>query len=694
MHTPRLASCLLVLAGCSVMGCNQTSMLRSNSLSSTKTVASVGDKTLPIVAGEPGTGTATRAETEQLDLSPASGSNLSGRVLDDQGKPVPNARVRLVVGGAPAGRDNYATTDRAGGFTLRGLRAGRSYTLIAESQGEDGMMSGRAAAKAPQTDVRIQVAVHASTAEPKSMSIRPARSRVEAPLDPDEGTEEGFPLMIKPGAIPADDDGKEPPAEEAASLSPKSNRQSVTRVAATSSAPIKAGWNVTERPASSRPNATRKASDQEDLRPRRPSSDQTGRESDDEVDPLPPALDIEQSGSRQIGDRGEALPLEAGSDQASASRPRTRPRRPAPAELDPADGDSPVGDRASQRDADEPRSIPEDLIQPAGAFTTASYAKGGQGGSQGESTTPARKPQKNRRSTTASAASASRARKTPFATEPESADVTPSSDEVQPESGPQSQRRPTWRDLNLKPDGVPIDESVHRSSAEEPADDRDTVKLARGDDTDDRDPINAAHGNGKDTVAQPKTKPVRIRPSSASIPPVGSSRPIPSTSNESTCDIDPADRRVVDFQLPGLDGNMVSFRDFEADVIVLDFWGSWCVQCRKSIAFEQELLAKLGAKRVKVIGIACEKGATLDERRASAAKACRQLGINYPVLVSSMDGTCPLQKAFQVQFYPTMVVLDREGQILHIEQGATDATLNRTGRTVATALQDADSRVE
>ena len=122
MHTPRLASCLLALAGCSFAGCTQTGWLRSNSPSNMKTVASIGDKQLPIVAGDPGTGSTMRAETEQLDLGAPSGSKISGRVFDDRGKPVPNARVRLVVGGAPAGRDNIATTDRSGAFTLHGLR--------------------------------------------------------------------------------------------------------------------------------------------------------------------------------------------------------------------------------------------------------------------------------------------------------------------------------------------------------------------------------------------------------------------------------------------------------------------------------------------------------------------------------------------------------------------------------------------
>ena len=348
-------------------------------------------------------------------------------------------------------------------------------------------------------------------------------------------------------------------------------------------------------------------------------------------------------------------------------------------DLDLGDASAPVQARSSRPLAEEPQSIPEDLLQPKGGIRAAAYAKTGRGVSDEDTDPPARKAQRTRRAVAGSPSPANRAREVSQPTESDSSDTPPSADGDQPETSTQPQRRPTWRDLGISPDGVPIDESVHRTSGE-----------AR---TDDQDPVRLANRDGDDLIAH-QDKPARVRLSSATLPVAVNDLPRPSISGESTCDIDPTDRRVIDFQLPGLDGKMVSFRDFDADVIVLDFWGSWCVQCRKSIAFEQELLAKLGSKRVKVIGIACEKGATLEERRASAAKATRQLGINYPVLVSSMDGTCPLQKAFQVQFYPTLVVLDREGRILHVERGATDATLGRTGRTVVSALQDADSRVE
>ncbi len=150
--------------------------------------------------------------------------------------------------------------------------------------------------------------------------------------------------------------------------------------------------------------------------------------------------------------------------------------------------------------------------------------------------------------------------------------------------------------------------------------------------------------------------------------------------------MDPGHRRVLELRLPDLDGNPVSLHDIDADIIVLDFWGSWCVQCRKSIEHHRRLQEEFGDRKVQVIGIACEKASTFEGRRDTAAAAAKQLGINYPVLVTTMEGACPVQGALRVQFYPTMVVLDREGNILQFEQGATDATLGRVDRVIAKSV--------
>jgi thiol-disulfide isomerase/thioredoxin len=151
------------------------------------------------------------------------------------------------------------------------------------------------------------------------------------------------------------------------------------------------------------------------------------------------------------------------------------------------------------------------------------------------------------------------------------------------------------------------------------------------------------------------------------------------------CQFDPAERRLEDFVLPDVQGRMVSFRELDADLVLLDFWGTWCAPCRKSVSHLVEIQKTLGGKKMQVVGIACEKAGPKD-RTAKVAQSMKQLGINYPVLISSMDGTCPVQDAFQIQFYPTMVLLDRQGRILWREQGATDITLARMDRFIARNL--------
>jgi thiol-disulfide isomerase/thioredoxin len=131
---------------------------------------------------------------------------------------------------------------------------------------------------------------------------------------------------------------------------------------------------------------------------------------------------------------------------------------------------------------------------------------------------------------------------------------------------------------------------------------------------------------------------------------------------------------------------MVSFHDLDSDLILLDFWGTWCAPCRKSIPHLNELQKTLGGKKLQVIGIACERTAAKD-RATKVASSVKQLGINYPVLISSMDGSCPVQDAFQIHFYPTMVLLDRQGRILRREEGSTDVTLARIDRFIARNLR-------
>ena len=109
---------------------------------------------------------------------------------------------------------------------------------------------------------------------------------------------------------------------------------------------------------------------------------------------------------------------------------------------------------------------------------------------------------------------------------------------------------------------------------------------------------------------------------------------------------------------------MVALYDVNADLILLDFWGSWCKQCKESVPHLAELQAKFGGKRLQVVGIASERAIDRESASQRGQERPTTLGIKYPVLVSSMDGSCPVQKGLQVKFYPTMLLLDRNGRLL------------------------------
>jgi thiol-disulfide isomerase/thioredoxin len=612
-----------------------------------RTVASVGDKPLPIVAGAPGA--SLRAETEDLDLPESSGSRISGRVVDERGKPVANARVRLAERGSPAGKVINYTTMRDGSFTLRGLRPGTSYAVIAEYQGEEGIMTGRIQAKAPQTNVRISLQPRDGGSEQGHASIQPARPRIEPISNIDPADDEGSDSDPPGGKLNMED--LEAPAEEAASLSTRRNLRLSRATDEPSSRAGRGSWNAMQPAGKSAGSASRANNpDDVDERPSRssaPAAVSSPALDDDGPNPLPPALDTAEAASKASDVFGEDRPVRVAGGTATTARGG---RRRSSARNAGRDISGAIGSVADSADG-EPRSIPEDVLPGSRVITPSASGpividqyRDGDDASGPSAKTSAR----------------GRTPRSRPAASPSGEDDSSDPAEIEIKGAANTPPRHTWRELAENQKAVPVDESIQRASAEARADDNKIVTV-------------------KGTVGGSKPPLARLL--------TGNRSTADDAVRQTICRFDPSERRLVDFQLPGVDGKMVSLHDIDADVILLDFWGSWCAPCRTSIPHLGDLHNKLGDKRFAVVGIACERGATLTERQASAAKAIRDLGIHYPVLLSSKDGNCPVQQALQIQFYPTMILVDREGHLLAREQGATEVTLTRMDRAITSALK-------
>jgi thiol-disulfide isomerase/thioredoxin len=114
-----------------------------------------------------------------------------------------------------------------------------------------------------------------------------------------------------------------------------------------------------------------------------------------------------------------------------------------------------------------------------------------------------------------------------------------------------------------------------------------------------------------------------------------------------------------DFSLTSLDGTTVKGEALKGNVVVLNFWATWCQPCMSEIPELKELAA---TSKVKVIGIALDQ-----EGRPAVAPFVAQHQINYTVLLGDED----IFQRFNGLGIPYTLLLDQSQRIVKIYRGPT-----------------------
>lgn len=116
------------------------------------------------------------------------------------------------------------------------------------------------------------------------------------------------------------------------------------------------------------------------------------------------------------------------------------------------------------------------------------------------------------------------------------------------------------------------------------------------------------------------------------------------------------------FALKTLDGRGVSLADYRGKVVLLDFWGTFCMPCVKALPELQALHAKYAGDGFAVIGM------TVDERLAMVKKATAAAKVTYPIV----QATAAEWAAYKVNALPSMVLVGRDGKIVKRYGGEAD----------------------
>ena len=114
---------------------------------------------------------------------------------------------------------------------------------------------------------------------------------------------------------------------------------------------------------------------------------------------------------------------------------------------------------------------------------------------------------------------------------------------------------------------------------------------------------------------------------------------------------------AVGFSIPAISGaaGNIELSAFKGQVVLLDFWATWCPPCRSELGTLDAMYKELKEKGFTLIGMTVDEGSV-----AEVAQAVSQFNLSYPVGWAGPD----VQQAYGgIRAVPTKFLLDKNGAV-------------------------------
>lgn len=122
--------------------------------------------------------------------------------------------------------------------------------------------------------------------------------------------------------------------------------------------------------------------------------------------------------------------------------------------------------------------------------------------------------------------------------------------------------------------------------------------------------------------------------------------------------------KAPDFLGRDREGQAVSVSTYAGRIVVLSFWASWCGPCQRELPMLEGIQQTAGKERIQVIAVNIESSEMF-------RKIARRTG-SLQMLVAS-DAAKDAQQAYGVSGIPHMVIVGKDGQIMRVHRGYSDA---------------------
>ena len=120
------------------------------------------------------------------------------------------------------------------------------------------------------------------------------------------------------------------------------------------------------------------------------------------------------------------------------------------------------------------------------------------------------------------------------------------------------------------------------------------------------------------------------------------------------------DSPAPDFTLKSDSGKNLKLSEHRGEVVLINFWASWCGPCRQEMPLLSELHDKYKSLGFTVLGV------NVEQDSSDARKLLRDMPVSFPVLFDS-DST--VSKQYDVVAMPSTVLVDRNGKMRYLHKG-------------------------
>jgi len=115
-----------------------------------------------------------------------------------------------------------------------------------------------------------------------------------------------------------------------------------------------------------------------------------------------------------------------------------------------------------------------------------------------------------------------------------------------------------------------------------------------------------------------------------------------------------------DFTLKSRSGKNLRLSDYRGQVVMVNFWASWCGPCRQEMPILEKMFKRYGKLGFVILGVNTEQ----DSSKANAY--LRDIKVSFPIMY---DTTSQVSKTYNVKAMPTTVIIDRNGKMRYLHAG-------------------------